>query len=200
MITNPKIILASSSSARKTLLERLDVNFSCMSPYIDETLHLGETHKDACQRLAIEKAQAVARLLNTDHHLIIGSDQIACCNTHILNKPLNPEAAFTQLSLCSGNKVTFYTSLCLLNSHNQQYQVHVEPFHVYFRELTTTQIAHYIEKDQPFHCAGSFKAESLGIALFEKMEGDDPNSLIGLPLIKLIHFLQNEGIDVLAAN
>jgi len=193
------LILASSSSARKSLLEKLDIPFTCAQPDINEELLPNESVIAACTRLALTKAQAVANnISDTNKHLIIASDQIATCRKLILNKPLTADIAFTQLSACSGNKVSFYTSLCLLNTHTKQHQLHVERFNVYFKELSQHQIAKYIEKDQPLHCAGSFKAESLGVALFKKMEGDDPNSLIGLPLFKLIEFLNNEGVDVLS--
>jgi MAF protein len=195
-MTTPKLILASSSTARKSLLSKLQIPFQCISPDIDESAFKNEKAMDTCQRLAINKAHAVARLIN-DNAIIISSDQIACLGNQQLGKPLTTENAIRQLSLCSGNIVSFFTSLCVYNTQTRQQQIHVETFQVHFRHLTAEEISRYIERDQPLHCAGSFKAESLGAALFEKMSGNDPNSLIGLPLFTLVSFLKNEGVEVL---
>ena len=186
------LILASSSPYRQQLLARLGLPFSCQSPDIDESSKPGETAPELVSRLAIEKAKTVAR----DHSnaLIIGSDQVATLGDNILTKPGNVERALEQLLACSGKTVTFHTGLCLLNSKSQQYQSIIEPFTVYFRELNEAQLQRYIKKEQPLDCAGSFKMEGLGISLFERLEGGDPNSLIGLPLIQLVKMLANEGI------
>lgn len=190
----PPLILASSSVYRRQLLERIGVAFTCHSPNIDETPRHSETTPDLVKRLAIEKAQAIAK--THTNHLIIGSDQATELNGTILGKPGSHQNAVAQLESCSGQKVTFYTSVCLLNSSNNIIQASTIPFSVYFKKLSYEQIERYVCKEQPYDCAGSFKMEGYGICLFEKMEGDDPNSLIGLPLIKLITMLEQEGIKL----
>lgn len=187
------IILASSSSYRQALLKKLGLTFTAISPDIDETALTKESPSALVERLSISKARAIH--CNTPS-LIIASDQIAVLDEKILGKPLNAKNAFAQLQACSGKTVRFLTGLCLFNTQSERIYYHCEPFDVTFRSLSDAQISRYIEKDQPFHCAGSFKAESLGIALFEKMQGNDPNSLIGLPLIQLVSFLQQEGIEI----
>ena len=191
------IILASSSPYRKQLLEKLQLPFSCHSPDIDETRQPNELPETLVKRLAIEKAQAIATSLNTPNNLIISSDQIAVLDNNILTKPGNHGNAVNQLIQCSGKTVTFLTSLCILNTTTNNQSTHIEPFIVQFRDLSQQDIENYLHKDKPYDCAGSFKAESLGIALFEKMQGDDPNSLIGLPLIKLTSLLKEHGVDIL---
>jgi septum formation protein len=189
-----KIILGSTSPFRRELLQRLGLGFEVDAPNIDETMHTGEQPEAFVQRLAVEKAQAVAaRHMDS---LVIGSDQVACIGQNILGKPGTRDKAIAQLSEASGKRVSFYTGLCLLNSANGNMQVVCEPFHVYFRELSRTQIERYLDAEEPYNCAGSFKSEGLGISLFERMEGDDPNALIGLPLIRLISMLHQEGIVV----
>lgn len=190
-----KIILSSTSPFRKALLERLQVKFTCESPNIDETPLEQEEIEDMVIRLAIGKAQAIA-----DKHpdaLIIGSDQSAVLNGEKLSKPGNFENAFKQLSKASGQKITFQTGLCLLNSKTGHIQSTCVPYTVVFKELSTKMIENYLHKEEPYNCAGSFKSEALGIALFERFEGDDPNALIGLPLIQLVNFLDNEGFSIL---
>ncbi|MEJ2528605.1 MAG: Maf family protein [Gammaproteobacteria bacterium] len=188
------LILGSTSPFRRELLNKLGLDFDVAAPDIDESIHLGEQPEEFVQRLALEKARAVATRYN--NALIIGSDQVACIGKHILGKPGNRERALAQLSAASGQRVSFYTGLCLLNSASGGFQVTCEPFHVHFRDLTQEQIGRYLDSEQPYNCAGSFKSEGLGIALFERLEGDDPNSLIGLPLIKLVAMLQQEGIYI----
>lgn len=186
------LILASSSPYRRQLLQRLNLPFSHQSPSIDETPKPGESANELVLRLASEKAMTVAE--NNPYALIIGSDQVAVLDEKILSKPGNAETALQQLSACSGRSVTFLTGLCLLNSQSGRQQQLVEPFTVHFRELTQDQLERYIQIEQPFDCAGSFKMEGLGISLFERLEGDDPNSLIGLPLIQLVKLLNKEGV------
>jgi septum formation protein len=128
--------------------------------------------------------------------LVIGSDQVAVLDDEIIGKPGNHERAVAQLSRASGKTVIFYTGLCLIDSDSNREQLSVERFEVTFRKLTAAQTDRYLRRDQPYQCAGSFKAESLGIALFEKFTGDDPNSLIGLPLIRLVTMLQTENIEL----
>ena len=186
------IILASSSKYRRELLARLGLPFTTQSPDIDETAQPQECAVSLALRLAEEKALTVANY--NPEHLIIASDQTASLNGSILGKPGSHSNAVTQLASCSGQKVTFHTALCVLNSKNKQLQVDCIPYSVYFRPLSHEQIERYASLEQPYDCAGSFKMEGLGICLFEKLEGDDPNSLIGLPLIRLIDMLSNEGV------
>ena len=190
-----RILLASGSPYRKSLLERLNIDFFQVPPNIDERPLAGETAHQLVLRLAQKKALTLAD--KYPDTLIIASDQAADLNHRILGKPGTEPNAIEQLSQCSGQKVTFHTGLCLLNTHTHQLQLKDVEFSVWFRTLSTEQITYYIQQEQPLDCAGSFKCEGLGIALFEKMAGDDPNSLIGLPLISLIQMLANEGKDVL---
>jgi len=190
-----KLVLGSTSPFRKALLQRLHVDFECDSPDIDETPLQDETVEDMVVRLAIAKAKAIA----TRHpdSLVIGSDQSAVLHGEKLSKPGNFENAFKQLSRASGQKITFQTGLCLLNTSTGNIQSSCVPYTVVFKELTPTIIENYLHKEQPYNCAGSFKSEALGIALFERFEGSDPNALIGLPLIELVNFLDNEGFSIL---
>lgn len=190
-----KIILASSSLYRKQLLQRILKNFECASPNINEQAYAGEPPLQLAERLAIEKAKALAE--KHPNALIIGSDQVAWLEDHQLEKPCTRKNNIAQLHKCSGKTVTFYTGLCLLNSSNQEHQSSVEIYETRFRSLSDKQISYYVDQEKAFDCAGGFKMESLGISLFEYIRGDDPNILIGLPLIKLISMLRNEGIDVL---
>jgi len=190
-----KIVLGSTSPFRKALLERLCIDFVCDSPDIDETPLLDEPITEMVVRLAIEKARAIS-----DRHpgsLIIGSDQSAMLNGEKLSKPGNFDNAFQQLTRASGQKITFQTGLCLLNTATGNVQSCCVPYTVVFKELSAKMIESYLRKEQPYNCAGSFKSEGLGIALFERFEGDDPNALIGLPLIQLVNFLGNEGFSIL---
>ena len=190
-----RIVLGSSSPFRKALLEKLDLSFDCDSPDIDETPLKDELPKAMVARLAKEKADAIAQ--RHPQSVIIASDQCATLDGKIIGKPGNHEAAMAQLVAASGRTVTFYTSLCVFNAGTNQYQEVVEPFYVYFRELNETQIDNYLKKEQPYNCAGSFKSEGLGISLFERLEGNDPNTLIGLPLIQLIKMLDKVNISVI---
>lgn len=189
------IVLASTSPFRRQLLEKLGIPFETASPDIDEGRLPGESPESLVKRLAVEKAQAVAA--THPQALIIGSDQVACLEDQILGKPGDFGRAVAQLSAASGKRVSFLTGLCLLNSATGNAQVICEPFQVYFRKLAPQQIENYLNRERPFNCAGSFKSEALGIALFERLEGDDPNSLIGLPLIRLIAMLEKEGVPVI---
>ncbi|MBL3599341.1 MAG: septum formation inhibitor Maf [gamma proteobacterium endosymbiont of Lamellibrachia anaximandri] len=189
------LVLGSTSPFRRELLNRLGIAFETASPEIDETPVPGEAPEVLVTRLARLKAEAVRE--SWPNALIIGSDQVATIDGEILGKPGSHERAVEQLSKAAGKRVTFSTGLCLLNSRTGNTQVCCEPFHVYFRQLEQQAIEHYLQREQPYNCAGSFKSEGLGITLFEKMEGDDPNSLIGLPLIRLVDMLANEGWDIL---
>ncbi|MGM3176147.1 Maf family protein [Dickeya lacustris] len=189
------LVLASTSAYRQSLLQKFGLPFHCARPDADETPIDGEHACELVQRLATNKA----RSLVTDYpsHLIVGSDQVCVLAGHIAGKPHTRENAIRQLSLASGHCVTFYTGLALLNSATGRLQCIVEPFDVYFRTLSAAEIAHYVDTDQPFDCAGSFKSEGLGITLFDKLVGRDPNTLVGLPLIALLELLRNEGVNPL---
>ncbi|HEY7865785.1 MAG TPA: Maf family protein [Psychromonas sp.] len=190
-----KLILASTSPFRKQLLEKLHLVFDTAKPDVDETALPEETATALVERLAIAKAQAIAP--EFADALIIGSDQVCVNDGEILGKPGNFKNAFKQLKAASGKRITFYTGLALLNTRTGTVQSLVEPYAVQFRALNDQMINHYLEKEQPFNCAGSFKSEGYGIALFESFEGKDPNSLIGLPLISLIKMLEKENFSVL---
>lgn len=189
------LVLASTSLYRKELLQRLGLEFTTAAPNVDETHRPAEAAEHLVRRLAEEKARAVAHKF--PDALIIGSDQVAVIDTEILTKPGTHENAVSQLQRSSGQCVTFYTGLCLLNVHTGQTQIEVIPFRVYFRALNAAQIENYLRREQPYNCAGSFKSEGLGIALFERLEGDDPATLIGLPLIRLTRMLENAGRPVI---
>lgn len=191
------LILASSSPFRKALLSKLGLAFSIIEPKIDESARKNETPEKLVYRLAIQKAQAVAK---THSGLIIASDQVAVLDGQILTKPNSHANAIEQLQNSSGKTLTFLTGLTLLNTQNSNIQTIVEPFKVVFKTLSEAQIEFYLQMEKPYQCAGSFKSEALGIALFERLEGNDPNALIGLPLIQLSKMLQNEGVDVLTTN
>jgi septum formation protein len=190
-----RLVLGSSSPFRKTLLEKLALSFDCDSPDIDETPLRDEHPKDMVIRLAKEKANAIA--VRHPQAIIIASDQCATLDGKIIGKPGDHATAVEQLTAASGRTVTFYTSLCVYNAGTNQYQETVEPFYVYFRTLSESQIENYLVKEEPYNCAGSFKSEGLGISLFERLEGNDPNTLIGLPLIQLIKMLEKFHIKVI---
>lgn len=189
------IILASGSPYRKSLLERLGLPFECHAPDINEAPVEGESAEVLSQRLSQEKAYALKA--QYPEHLIIASDQAAQLKKTILGKPGTVQKAIEQLSNCSGQSVTFYTGLCLLNTQTGQCQLDTVPYTVHFKPLKRVEIENYVKMEKPLDCAGSFKCEGLGISLFSAMEGEDPNSLIGLPLIKLNQMLINEGINPL---
>ncbi len=190
-----QLILASTSPFRKTILEKLDLPFECAAPDTDETPKQGEKPEQLVERLAIAKAQAVA--VNYNDALVIGSDQVAVIDGKIIGKPGNFKNAVNQLKEASGKRVTFLTGLSLINTKTGNVHSSVVPFNVVFRYLRDSQIENYLNKEEPFNCAGSFKSEGLGISLFERLEGDDPNTLMGLPLIRLIAMLEIEGMPVI---
>lgn len=190
-----RLILASTSPFRRELLTRLALPFITRAPDTDETALPGEQASALVSRLAEAKARAVAQ--HETGALIIGSDQVAVLEGAILGKPGNHERALAQLQKASGKTVVFYTGLCLLDSDSNRLQTDTILFQVTFRSLNIQQIENYLRREQPYQCAGSFKAEGLGIALFSTMRGDDPNSLIGLPLIRLVQMLEIEGVTVL---
>jgi MAF protein len=188
-------ILASSSPFRKELLHKLDLDFDIVSPDIDESRKAHETPEQLVLRLAQEKAFEVAK---TRSGLIIASDQVATLGDEILTKPHSHENAVKQLEKSSGNTVTLLTSLSLLNTNSDTIDTIVEKSKVVFKVLSAKKIENYLQKEKPYNCAGSFKSEALGISLFERIEGNDPNALIGLPLIQLIKMLEKQGVDVLS--
>jgi MAF protein len=190
------LVLASTSAFRKALLEKFNIPFQCANPKVDETPITGESAAQLVERLAIAKAKAVAQ--QYPDALIIGSDQVALCDKQILGKPHNFDNAVKQLSSFSNKSVTFLTGLCVYDSLNDSCYAVVEPFMVHFNPLTQTEISQYLHAEQPYNCAGSFKSEGLGICLFNRLEGDDPNSLIGLPLIQLTKLLKQHQFEVLA--
>lgn len=193
-----QLILGSSSPFRAELLGKLALSFTQVSPDIDETPKAGETPSQLVERLATSKALEIAK--THPEALIIGSDQVAVIDDDILGKPGNHQNAMAQLKRASGREVTFLTGLALYNAKTAQMQSSVETFTVHFKQLSDNQIDFYLKKEQPYNCAGSFKSEGFGISLFSRLVGDDPNTLIGLPLIRLIDMLKNEHVDVLQLN
>jgi MAF protein len=194
------LILASSSPFRKAILDKLGLDFEVVAPEINEARRENESPIDLVARLSKEKAMAVAK---SKTGLIIASDQVATLdsgykpNDSVLTKPGSHENAVHQLKKSSGKTVNFLTGLVLMNTENHNTQVHVEQFKVSFKALSEKQILNYLSKEDVLNCAGSFKSEGLGIALFSEMEGNDPNSLIGLPTIQLIDMLAKENVHVL---
>lgn len=191
------LILASSSRYRADLLTRLGIDFECRAPDVDESPLPGEAPADLVRRLAHLKAAAVAA--NCRAGLVIGSDQVAVSGGRILGKPGTAESACAQLALLSGRAVSFLTGLCLLDAVSGAHQLAVVPTTVHFRTLQRAEIENYVAREQPLDCAGSFKSEGLGIALFERIDGDDPTALIGLPLIELCGMLRRAGRPVLGS-
>ncbi|MDF0749141.1 Maf family nucleotide pyrophosphatase [Marinobacter sp. 71-i] len=190
------LLLASSSPYRKQLMTKLGLPFQAASPDVDESPAMDENAEQLATRLALKKADALAG--DYPHHWIIGSDQVACLEDGtLLNKPESHERAIEQLVRSSGQRVSFMTGLVLLDSSSGERQSHCEQFHAHFRQLSTEEIQNYLYAEKPYDCAGSFKMEGLGIALFNHLEGRDPNSLVGLPLIALTDMLRNWGLNPL---
>ena len=193
----PDIILASSSQTRKDLMNRLRLDYRCISPDIDESVQ-GETHADdLAKRLAFEKAQVITQ--ENPNAIVIGSDQVAWrehAPQEFIGKPLSVEKAIQQLQANSGKNVFFSTALSVQHLASGFEQTLVEHYHVKFRDLSLDEIKRYIEIDQPLHCAGSFKCESLGISLFEQMIGQDQTTLMGMPMIQLCNILRKLGMNL----
>ncbi len=189
------LVLASTSIYRSELLTTLQIPFQTAAPDVDETPLPGENAEQTSWRLSQTKAQVVARRF--PQALIIGSDQVALLDGQQIGKPLNHGNAVRQLSAMRGKIVTFYTALTLLNAANGEMQTDVAITRVSFRNVSDDEIERYLKKEQPYHCAGSAKSEGLGIALISRIEGDDPNALIGLPLILLVSMLEKQGVRVL---
>lgn len=189
------LVLASTSIYRSQLLSVLQIPFLTDAPDVDETPLTGEDAKQTSYRLSRLKAEAV-KARHPDA-LIIGSDQVALLDGEQLGKPLTHDNAVRQLRAMRGKTVGFYTALSLLNARTGEIQTDVVETHVTFREIDDQQIENYLLKEQPYHCAGSAKSEGLGIALIQRIEGNDPNALIGLPLIALVNMLEKQGISVI---
>ncbi|MBT0731212.1 Maf family protein [Rosenbergiella nectarea] len=189
------LVLASSSPFRQAVLDKLGLPFFCAAPDIDESATSRESIEEQVLRLAREKASAL--IDQYPDSIIIGCDQLGSLAERVLGKPHTPEQAFIQLRASSGQCVTFHTGLAVYDGVNHQWHQRLETYQVFFRELTDDEIWGYIHKEQPLQCAGSFKSEGLGITLFERMAGDDPNTLVGLPLIALSAILKKIGINPL---
>jgi len=190
-----RLILASTSVFRRELLARLQLPFTAEAPVADETPQPGETAQQLAARLAEVKARSLAG--EQPDALIIGADQVAELDGELMGKPGNHPRAVVQLTKAAGRSVNFVTGLCLLDAASGRNAVEIDLFRVHLRALSPEQIERYLQREQPYQCAGSFKSEGLGIALFERLEGDDPTSLIGLPLIRLTRLLAAEGVAVL---
>jgi septum formation protein len=189
------LVLASTSIYRAELLSNLQIPFETTAPNVDETPLPGETARQTSARLSILKAQAVAK--DYPNALIIGSDQVALLDGQQLGKPLTHDNAVRQLRAMRGRTVVFYTALTLLNSTDGSMQTEVDETKVTFRNASDEAIERYLLKEQPYHCAGSAKSEGLGIVLISRIEGNDPNALIGLPIMTLVSMLENQGFEVL---
>lgn len=192
----PELILASTSPYRRALLARTGLPFRCAAPGVDETRRPGEAVEHYVARLALEKARAVAQ--RHPQAWVIGSDQACVLGQRVLGKPGTRAAAFAQLRDTSGRWLGLRTAVALLGPDGTE-QVHVEPFDIEFRELSAADIDAYLDREQPFDCAGSFKAEALGICLFRQMRGRDFSAVVGLPLIALLDLLRAAGLDPLRA-
>jgi len=193
-ISNRKLILGSTSAYRRDLLNRLRIPFSVESPHVDETALPGEHPVELARRLALAKAHAVAQRF--PDCVVIGSDQVADLEGHALGKPGNHERATLQLRQMRGKTVIFQTALAVVCLDSGFCQQDLAPVKVIFRDLDDTEIENYLRQEQPYDCAGSFKAEGLGIALFESIESRDPSALIGLPLISLAKALRQAGFSL----
>jgi len=189
------IVLSSTSVARKSLLERLLIPFQIVAPEVDETPLPNEKPENLVIRLAELKARAAQTTY--PNALIIGSDQVAIVNGTILGKPGTHEQAVKQLQRVSGQWVNFLTGLCVLNTQTQHVQIASVPFLIQFRTLALSQIENYLHQEQPYHCAGSFRSEGLGIALIERIDAADPTAIMGLPLIELIKMFETQGFNII---
>lgn len=190
-----KILLASGSTYRQKILQKLSLDFETASPQVKEQAMTGESARNLALRLCREKAFALKQKF--PEHYVIASDQVAILDSTQLHKPGNKENCVKQLTMSSGKKVDFYTSVGVLESNSGRFVSDIDHSYVTFKQLSHQQINNYIEIEQPFDCAGSFKVEGLGIALFKSINTDDPNAIIGLPLIKLIDLLAEFDIHVI---
>jgi septum formation protein len=195
MKTAPQLVLASTSKYRRELLARLGLPFDVASPHVDEAALPNEVPPDTARRLAEAKARAVAT--HFPQAIIIGSDQVAVLGNLPLGKPGNHATALRQLKAMRGKEVVFHTALCVCNAASGHAQTRIVPFYVRFRDYSDAQIERYLQREQPYDCAGSARCEGLGIALIAEMRGEDPNALVGLPLIALTEMLAAQGVSVL---
>ena len=190
-----KVILASSSKFRKQLLDKLNISFKCISPDIDEKRLNDEAVRDYVKRLSIDKASKIA--CSNQKSIIIGSDEVADLKGKIIGKPITKKNAKKQLRMLSGNKVVFRTGLCVLNSETGKYYASVSNYNIFFKDLDDNIINKYLENDDVLNCAASIRIEGLAINLVRKMNGADPSSIMGLPLIKLIDYLARFDVDIM---
>ena len=186
------IVLASTSPYRKSILERIGITFITCSPQFDETPIPNESPDDLVKRLSIGKARAVQE--NYPDSFIIGSDQIAILNDKIIGKPANHDHAVIQLQESSQSIVKLISGVALLNTKTNQIQYAFDTTEVEFKKLSNEQIQRYLEREKPYNCCGSLKAEGIGVSLLKRISGDDPNTLIGLPVIQLICLFENQGV------
>jgi septum formation protein len=191
----PQIILASTSKYRRELLARLGLPFEVAAPGVDELALTNEAPQDTARRLAEAKARAVAARF--PRAMVIGSDQVAVLEGTTLGKPGNHANALRQLKAMRAKEVVFHTALCVYNAASDRAETRVVPYCVRFRDYSDAQIERYLEREQPYDCAGSARCEGLGIALIAEMRGNDPNALIGLPLIALTEMLAAQGVQVI---
>ena len=189
------IVLASSSKHRKKLLQQLKVKFKTISPNIDETRLKGEDTSRYVRRLSIEKALRIAH--DCKESIVIGSDEVAVVGNKILGKPLTRAKAIKQLKMISGKEVVFKTGLCVVNSETFVKYTTVVNYKIQVKKLSQQEIKSYLLKEDVLSCAGSIKLEGLAIAIVTKAIGNDPTSVIGLPLIKLREFLEKHGVCIL---
>ena len=191
-----RVILASSSVFRKQLLSKLRIPFKCISPDIDESRQKGESVTSYVKRLSINKALKVAE--SHAGSIVIGSDEVADLNNKILGKPLTKSNAVKQLRMISGNKVIFRTGLCVMNSDSKKYLSSVNNYAIYFKHLDNKLIKSYLEADDVLKCAASIRIEGAAINLVKSMNGKDPSSIMGLPLLKVIEYLEKFGVQILS--
>lgn len=189
-----RLILASTSPYRRELLAKLGLPFDCIAPGVDETPLPGEAPAALAARLAAEKALSVARV--SPDGWVIGADQVAVLDGEKLGKPMTRGHTLAQLRKASGKTMEFHTALCVVDAATLETKADIDRCAVVFRELSPGQIERYVDRDRPYDCAGGFKSEGLGIALFERFEGEDPNTLVGLPLIRLVRLLEAFGVAV----
>lgn len=193
-MTTHQLILASTSPYRREQLERLRLPFATAAPDCDETPLAGETPEALVQRLAEAKADSIAA--SVGDAVVIGSDQVAALGERILTKPGDHATAVEQLSACSGRTVIFHTGLCVIDRHGATTTTECIDYRIDFRQLTSDEIARYLATERPYDCAGSIRSEGYAVTLFERMGGDDPSALIGLPLIRLAALLRAAGLTL----
>jgi septum formation protein len=190
----PKLVLASTSAYRRQLLERFGIRFTVAAPDVDESPLPGETPIDLANRLARAKAEVIAH--RHPNSVVIGSDQVALFGREVIGKPGNPERCIEQLKMLSGQRLAFHTAVNLIQSDTGSNQSHLDITTVHFRTLSNDEIERYVARERPVNCAGGFKAEALGITLFDRIESQDPTALIGLPLIWLAAALRRSGFTL----